>query len=662
MLRHESATPVISTYSVKYAAVLIGYILLPILALVWRLYSQSRRAAQDRRIGSTLLRKRKVVVGIHVCTLTALFAVHVAALVLVLPASLRHGPEPYLHVDYGHHFHQVVAARVFLGKNSWSGYDPFFCAGYPAGTVTDVDMKGTELFVSTLDRLGLPLVQAFRFDILAKFIVGPFLLYATAWCLGYAPKWRLVATALGIAAWHVDPTFREFNNVGMYNFAFVCFLAPLVLGLLERWMRFGRWIDIALFALTGAALTVLHLLGPAIILLPCVFVAYLGIHAKSLRRFGLLVVALAVIVASNLAWARDAVSFLDVAVPADVFQQTDLATFLTQRVNLGLSPLLWILGFVGAFVCCNVVTRVLLGWNLLLAALGSGYPLLDQIEPARFTGALTTCSILPALSLVRRGAETWGVVHRHWPGRIALLAAAFLLLKPALSKFEPAADHWQHTRRTLGKWLAERTDADVRILYEDRSPSALDPAAVRYYAGREFVGGPFAKLNIQHRFAGAATYLGVMFGAPMTQLSEADWTQVVKMYNIGHALAITVDLKAVLDRYPAIFDPVDVFEYSDPFALPGMPRNHSAILYRVATPFRSRLIVGDARVVATFDRIEVRSATPGRVVLPYHWMKGLVTRPELPVAPRQVWRDPVPFVEVSNGSVRDFDVVWNEAP
>ena len=54
--------------------------------------------------------------------------------------------------------------------------------------------------------------------------------------------------------------------------------------------------------------------------------------------------------------------------------------------------------------------------------------------------------------------------------------------------------------------------------------------------------------------------------------------------------------------------------------------------------------------------IEVTDASPGGVVLKYHWYPGLRSDPPLPVRPYDAPDLAAPFIAVDNGEVRAFTI------
>ena len=63
---------------------------------------------------------------------------------------------------------------------------------------------------------------------------------------------------------------------------------------------------------------------------------------------------------------------------------------------------------------------------------------------------------------------------------------------------------------------------------------------------------------------------------------------------------------------------------------------------------------GSGTISVEFGKIHVKNASSGKVVIRYHWIPGLKAVPALPVKRLEVEGDPVGFIEINNGNVRDF--------
>ncbi len=61
-----------------------------------------------------------------------------------------------------------------------------------------------------------------------------------------------------------------------------------------------------------------------------------------------------------------------------------------------------------------------------------------------------------------------------------------------------------------------------------------------------------------------------------------------------------------------------------------------------------------ARIRASIDRIDVRGAPEGPLVLPYHWDSAWVVEPEVAIERVVRFGDPVGFIGVDNGAISNF--------
>lgn len=78
--------------------------------------------------------------------LMVVFGAHLVSTLFFFPPEDLLNSRPALSLDHALHYQQVVRAREVFGDSyRLHGYDPYFMAGYPGGTVFDIDSKGVEL-------------------------------------------------------------------------------------------------------------------------------------------------------------------------------------------------------------------------------------------------------------------------------------------------------------------------------------------------------------------------------------------------------------------------------------------------------------------------------------------------------------------------------------
>ncbi len=51
-----------------------------------------------------------------------------------------------------------------------------------------------------------------------------------------------------------------------------------------------------------------------------------------------------------------------------------------------------------------------------------------------------------------------------------------------------------------------------------------------------------------------------------------------------------------------------------------------------------------------------KMAAPGEVVIKYHWLSTLKTKPPLKIERFDILDDPIRFIRIYNGEVRDFEI------
>ncbi|RPJ55487.1 MAG: hypothetical protein EHM12_12115, partial [Dehalococcoidia bacterium] len=83
--------------------------------------------------------------------LAVLFGCHLVGTLFFFPPEDLVNDRPVLTLDHAVHYYQVERSReVTGGSMRLYAYDPWFMAGFPAGTVQDIDSKGVEAWCSIL--------------------------------------------------------------------------------------------------------------------------------------------------------------------------------------------------------------------------------------------------------------------------------------------------------------------------------------------------------------------------------------------------------------------------------------------------------------------------------------------------------------------------------
>lgn len=600
-----------------------------------------------------------------------LFALHLAGAAYYFPPAETFGNPPIAYVDYATHFYQAATVTRFWREagQPW-GYDPHLLAGYPLGSVFELNNAGLATGTWLLSFLfDVPL--AYNLVILGLFVTLPLIVYAAAAMLDQSPWARSIAVAAALALWYADPVFRHAWSGGTFAFAIASGWALLALAAFIRYLHAParrHWILLTLLSATTL------LIGPQVAItlaVPLLFGYLLSASRLSRRQHLGLIAAAAVVVIANAFWLAPIVRFLDIKTGSNQYLQAGVTDLIKDVAGIGRvdnSPpcrcgLRWLaLGLSGWLWLrrnqdkrdVSILTVGALS-SFTLAYFGSYLQPLADLQPYRFVIPASLMVVLPA-------AEAAVTLARHPPRwRTATFAAAavaaFWIILTAASAwyFRPRippldeSETLAKTRisgpppstRALMDWISTQTISAGRILINDWTVGALIP----YYTRREVIGGPFMWAWIQHGHANAGVWDA--FGRDLQTFTRGELQQAMQVYNVQWVITRSAfdepffTFDDLARRWPGFLEPVN--------AIDGFR------IYRVPWPPDS-FLVGSGRAQATYNQIQVWGASRDGVVLKYHWLPTLRSDPPLPLRPYPVLDDPVGFIQVENGAITDFTI------
>ncbi|KPJ58140.1 MAG: hypothetical protein AMS15_09100, partial [Planctomycetes bacterium DG_23] len=165
------------------------------------------------------------------------------------------------------------------------------------------------------------------------------------------------------------------------------------------------------------------------------------------------------------------------------------------------------------------------------------------------------------------------------------------------------------------------------------------PALLPWYTKREFIGGPEPDHYIKHHFA-SFTY-GELFGRDITGFSLSLLQTYFDTYNIKWIIAWSDKSRIYFQRHSGY---ITYLHSIGDFSFYEVRRNPNFFLK------------GSGKTKADYNKIVVTEASPGEVVLKYHWLQTLRTKPPLKIEAYPVPDDPIGFIKIYNGEVRDFEI------
>jgi hypothetical protein len=243
---------------------------------------------------------------------------------------------PVADVDYGLHWAEVYTVSHYLEDGRLWGYDPYFMAGHPEGTLFDIDNKLIEVASWLVSKSGLSLPLSYNFVLLALAVFCPLAVYPAALWLTSKRADAFLAQLAVLALWFFDPTLR-WNWLGG-TLAFVCavFLSLLLLAaavrLVENRMSMASWL---VWWLVGPLLFWLHILAFVLLCLPLAWLVLR--HRRDFTRQQWLAFLLwpVLVVLVNMPWLVTAVRFFWAKTPSDQFLQGGLPALAGDLFGVG---------------------------------------------------------------------------------------------------------------------------------------------------------------------------------------------------------------------------------------------------------------------------------------------------------------------------------------
>lgn len=607
-----------------------------------------------------------------------LFVLHCAGAAYYFPLKGLVTNRPYAQSDYGYHFYEAFAAARFAA-GTWQlwGYDPFFLAGYPSNLLDNLDNRLIELGVVFLRFLGE--ARAFNLMVFVFFLSVPVLVFSTARLLEVDRRSALLSSVLALLILYLDSFAVGMWRTGSISFLTASAASPLGIALLQRFLvertrRAWLWLTAALIGLS-----LLHGFAFFILLVPCLVLYAMAARTINLNQHLAIWSIPIVVLAVNLYWLVPSLHYLPLVNSESLQLQGGAAALLADArgfiwlessnifTTAGMRWSVTLLGLLGAWLWWREThTPALLSLAAgmlaltIFAYLGSYIPKLSALETFRYVVSVMFLACVPAARCLTRVKWKPLLASRPLQGRLRLAAVTAVVLFVLLSTARGAASNvlpidfagmpkWSQQllptpcQMNLVTWIRRNTTPDARILIQDNRTGALLP----YFVKRQVIGGPYFQRQLAHNFANAS--FKTIFQIPITQFHHALLEETLRAFNVGW---IVSDKGAALDG--------SLTNYIRRNQPPFVELLTTACKYRIyrTTFAHSFFLQGSGSVEAGYNTLRVSNSSPGTVVLKYHWLDTLRTDPPMELAEVPVLNDPVGFIQVRNGAVRDF-VVYN---
>ena len=607
-------------------------------------------------------------------SLLALFLVSAYSITVFLKPGDIFSSAPIYTDDYAMHLSQCLSTKRFVSSfgHCW-GYDPFFLAGFPRGALVNADNKAWELFFYLLS----PLSEGFAFKayLILFLLLYPFFLYAAARNFNLSRSVSVIASVLALLFFYLSIAI-DFVSWGMVSYVFMSYFSIYLFSLFYKLLECFTWKRYFMLALLASLSLLMHILSPFTLVIPILIAYFLTAKKLSPSRHMAMVLMVVIILAVNSFWLIPIAQFFqdktvrpenynftlqinNLYEPINVYlqqKQSILHRKVPQLNNTFMDVMLLLFG-IGGFYCLwkKRMMKLMLplaGGILFLSAIayyGSHTAFFAQLQPQRFTIPLNIFLIIPASVGIFLLFQTL-LKGKGIPALCFSAALVFAVLVGPVVKPLKAIVSYNLYRLScefppplteLLSWLEEHTTRDGRILLEDSEFSREIPRHA-YYGGhfpalfpekvqREFLCGPRPMYPIKHSYASFEA--GVLFEKKIEDYSLEELKQHFDRYNVKWIVCWLEKSKNFFNQYP---DYLVKQAEIDTFTIYEVTRNPSFFLK------------GAGVVQADYNQLALSqlAAADDEVIISYHWMQGLTTKPARKLERIFIGADPIGFIRI----------------
>jgi hypothetical protein len=550
----------------------------------------------------------------------------------------------------------MIEARVYF-KNAhrlW-GYNPYYLAGYPSGINQPISNHWAVLLNIIL---GPIFRQPFIFNLalLSAYLLLPIFVYLAAKNFSLSKINTVILMALSEFC---IIEFRWLGNeifvFGGYGWPLASFMSLHVCSLLYKYIVNRRFGHIASLAVFGSMTAFAHPAAPVICAVFCIPLLIFYFRELRLRDILYIGTSMAIIIFFNYVWIGPMLKFYYLKIDAPFITsilQTSKNTFLStfrQETPVALMIVLSIfsalhMSFRRQDKRLILSLLVSLAIFLIFTFLGSQIGL-GIIQPFRFIAPAFILMVLIVAESVGDFTKEKNVLY------IICLAALFVSLakSPMRIKYNFDINAPRGAWGELLDFIKNDTAGNGRLLLQDSErirPYGFThfPGIIPHATSKEMAGGPGWVIYKDFKFISFIDDT-VFGGKSLKKISDADLKQYLELYNIKYILVYSDTARGFFGKNNAFRQIFRVGTYN---------------IYEYLESKGSYCHEGTANVGADYDKIVVKNASPGTIILKYHYIDTLRIRPDwLKIGPVRLMDDPIPFIQVENGTCSDF-IIYND--
>lgn len=584
---------------------------------------------------------------------------------------------PITNVDYIEYYGRVLRMHEFLSRSGrlW-GYDPFDMAGYLSGPFLEVGTHAIGIIAHVLEPL-LPISLTMLVIEIVGLAASPFLVFPALKLLGEDRETAWIAFGIMTLTFGVcEPFSSSIIEMGLWGFMVSGFLSLFQVALLYRWIESGRTSLWLAFTAVTALVFQVHPASFVIVAVPDVALALLHWRRLGWRGWALLTLGAGVAGAANWDWMSPFLAFSEWLVRLPYFTTHGLVEMLSQfgpvqpDVFGSLAAVVNTSAIVLGIVAIREMSKTRpslaiafafwAGWLFVVSFFGSYLPKIWTIQPGRNEFAFFLVMYLLSATVLRT---------RVLAARRSRIIAGLLMVMFSLYVLDlgPASRRWGRQtplQTELPSWqkefisyLQSSAPKNGRVLLEcadDVKPHFADILPMT--TGAVFVGGQHPGNFLTTRFSlltgvyqSDDAYTPPMaFSHNLLELSPAEFSAYLSLYNVHLVAARTAPMIDALDRMSEVIEPIE-----------DLPPHR---IYRVKSP-STWFETGSGRVSFDYDKITIDDASAGPIVVKFHWIKTFRAHPAVNIRPVFLMDDPVPFIAIDNrAGARHIEIVNDGLP
>ena len=597
----------------------------------------------------------------HLFILFLIIILHLGGTINSLPVSELLSSHPLNTVDYSFHFYQAhTASKFFSLSGRFWGYDPDFMAGYPMGTVFDLNNKCYGLFTALFSFLGTVAASKIFVFFFLCFVPAPS--YLSCRFFGLDKRASIAGSILAVLLWFTDSSLRPNWLGGMFSNAFLSYLCVFLISMFYRYLEKNTYSMFFFMVITG---TVLFYMGTSfVVILPCIgIIMVMLLLEKKYRSFSAMVLWNILVFILCSIWIIPFLRFLHYKTDSSHCFFAGLGTFIRDFITFdGVSPCsnmprtLFarnLITFTGIYGIClwikenqklkYIPIAVTLAFLYVISYCGSWLEFTSDLQPYRFISSINFIMIVPAAKAVM---SLWDNVLKKSLYPKLLLTLLTLSCLPFITG---GLVQWLNSPAISGSltrqeeevisWINANTSNSARILYES-SYEKIFPSLLPYYTGRQYIGGLYPKVFLKHGFTQFNSWS--LFGKNFRDLAFQDIEKYFECYNIKWIFCFSSEPVGFFDKYPSYIKKVTGISGLKVYEVKRQP---------------DFFLKGSGELSAGYNLIKLKNVRGNEIIIKYHWLESLRTVPELKLEEIKVLDDPVGFIKIYNNGVKDFRII-----